>query len=94
MSKKSKKASKEKNLQAKRTRRTANRARFQAMALAGKNSKSTRARAVNKNNRKVKMVDHPEGHCGNHGCARCFPHVDRNLTAKYSKATDIRSYVV
>jgi len=83
MSKKAKKASKAKNLQAKRTRRDANRARYQALAKSGQNSKSLRARAVNKHNRKVKTVDHPDGHCGNHACTRCFPNVNRNLTVKF-----------
>lgn len=85
MSKKSKQASKQKNLQAKRTRRAANRARFQAMALSGQNSKSTRARTVNRNNRKVKTVDHADGHCGNIACTKCFPNKNRTLTSKFVK---------
>lgn len=87
MSKKAKKASKEKNLQQKRARRLTNRARFQAMALAGQNSKSKHARSVNRLTRKIKMVDHPNGHCGNVACVKCYPNVPRNLTAKYVKPT-------
>lgn len=85
MSKKAKKASKARNLQAKRTRKSANKARYQAMALAGQNSKSKHSRTVNKRTRMVGMIDHPDGHCGNIACVKCFPNMDRTLTAKYVK---------
>jgi len=77
MSKKAKKASKEKNLQRKRAMRAANKARYQTMAQAGQNSKSKRFRAKSKLMRKIKMVDHADGHCGNYACDKCFP--DKHL---------------
>jgi len=89
MSKKAKQASKQKNLQAKRTRKQANTARYQALALAGKNSKSVRARAVNKNSKKVKTVDHADGFCGNPACVKCFPNMKRPVVTKYVKPVKV-----
>lgn len=93
MSKKSKKASKAKNLQRKRARRAANQARYQAMALVGQNTKSKRARHINKQTRKVSMIDHPEGRCGNIACTKCFPNIDRTLTVKYIKPRMFKPYI-
>lgn len=73
MSKTSKKKNKQKNLMAKRARRQANKARYQKMRESGQNTKSVRARGVNKLNRKANRVDHPDGHCGNVACKKCFP---------------------
>jgi hypothetical protein len=89
MSKKAKQASKQKNLMAKRARKAANRSRFQKMRESGQNSKTKHSRAVNKRDRKVKNVDHADGHCGNFACTKCFPNVNRNLTAKYVKPQKI-----
>lgn len=80
MSKKSKKASKEKNMQRKRAAKAANKAKYQAMALAGQNTKSKRARGSNKNNKKVNLIDHKDGHCGNVACKRCFPNFSTPAT--------------
>ena len=86
MSKKAKKASKEKNLQRKRAMRAANKAKYQGMAQAGQNSKSKRFRAKSKIMKKIKMVDHADGHCGNYACDKCFPNKNKlqeNRKKKY-----------
>lgn len=80
MSKKSKKASKEKNLQAKRARRAANKARYQKMREAGQNSKSKRAVSRGKVTKKAGGVSHPEGNCGNNGCKRCTKQHNTGVT--------------
>jgi hypothetical protein len=94
MSKKSKKASKEKNLQAKRARRAANKARYQKMRESGQNSKSKRAVSRGKVTKKAGGVSHPEGHCGNHACNRCFPNKKDMGVTPYSKFTDARKEYV
>lgn len=72
MSKKSKKAAKDRNRAAKRAKRMANKAMFQERALKGENTKSKRA--IKKAKRKrFKTISHPEGPCGNIGCSKCFP---------------------
>lgn len=73
MSKKCKKASKDKNLQRKRARKAANKARYQTMARAGENTKSKRAVKRGKAGKKAGGKSHPDGHCGNPACLRCFP---------------------
>ena len=87
MSKKAKKASKEKNLQRKRARRLANKMRYQAMARAGENTRSKRFRSVNKRNRRAKAVKHLVSYCGNTGCKRCFPRIDKPRV--FVKAKDL-----
>jgi len=94
MSKKAKKASKEKNLQAKRARRAANKSRYQKMRESGQNSKSKYSRAVNKNTKKAGGVDHPEGHCGNHACNKCFPNKKPTGVTPYHKSIDARLKMV
>lgn len=71
MSKKSKRETKEKNLQAKRARKAANRAKYAELRRLGINGKSKRS--VKKKDRRVKLVDHSDGHCGNIACKKCFP---------------------
>lgn len=85
MSKKSKKATKEKNLQRKRAIKAANKARYQQMARDGQNSKSKRARAGNKRGKKVLTIDHLNGKCGNPACRKCYPLMVRDITTKYVK---------
>ena len=77
MSKKSKKASKQKNLMRKRARRLANKMRYQAMAKAGENTKSKRFVRKSKTTKRAKPVKHLVSNCGNTGCKRCFPRVDK-----------------
>ena len=71
MSKKSKAASKQKNLQAKRARKQANRAMYQAWAAKGENAKSSRSRKGKKANQSTKGL-HLVAHCGNIACRKCF----------------------
>lgn len=71
MSKSSKANSKQKRLLEKRKRKQANKARYEALKQAGQNTKSVRARAQNRNTKLVKMIDHPDGNCGNIACKKC-----------------------
>ena len=73
MSKKAKAAAKEKNLQKKRAIKAANKAKYQAWALAGNNSKSKRSISRNKKAKKRNGISHPDGPCGNIGCRMCNP---------------------
>ena len=73
MSKKSKKASKIKNLAAKRARKAANKARYEELRRTGQNSKSKRARSAGKKKRLANAKSHPNGTCGNIGCKKCDP---------------------
>lgn len=73
MSKKIKAANKEKNLQAKRARKAANRAKYAALMTAGRNGKSYRSVKAGKKKRRMASVDHPNGRCGNVACKKCFP---------------------
>jgi len=77
MSKKIKAANKEKNLQAKRARKGANKAKYAALMAAGRNSKSYRSIQQGKKARRALTVDHPNGYCGNPGCTKCFPYLER-----------------
>lgn len=82
MSKSSKAASKKKNAQAKRAKKAANQAMWQAMKEKGQNQKSLRARKSAKAAKKVNGISHPEGRCGNIGCQHCNPNEFR-VTTKY-----------
>ena len=77
MSKKIKAANKEKNLQAKRARKAANKAKYAALMTAGRNSKTYRSIQQGKKKRKISSIDHPNGNCGNIGCVKCFPDLER-----------------
>ena len=73
MSKKCKKTSKLKNLQRKRARKAANKARWQTMAQSGENTKSKRFLKGRQKNRKAKRETHiGVNNCGNPSCTRCF----------------------
>ena len=73
MSKKSKKANKEKRLQKKRSIKMANRAKYAELKRIGQNSKSKRSLRQNKKHRMAKNIDHADGPCGNIACKKCFP---------------------
>ena len=71
----------EKKMAARKNSKAARNARYKAMAESGDNRKKKRkgltaAGAFNK-------YDHPDGHCGNVGCRKCYPHIaelaDRRL---------------
>ena len=72
MSKKCKAASKLKNLQAKRSRKAANRALYESRRDAGNNSKSRRSKRRGKR-KLVNTMSHKDGACGNIACKRCDP---------------------
>ena len=72
MSKTAKKNQKQKRLFKKRAIKAANKARYEAMKLAGQNSKSKRAVKQSRKGFKIK-VSHPNGPCGNIGCKKCDP---------------------
>lgn len=77
MSKKAKVANKEKRLQRKRAIKNANKARYAELARLGQNSKSKRFTKQSKRRKSVKMIDHPNGACGNPACRKCFPFLQR-----------------
>jgi hypothetical protein len=85
MSKTSKAKTKTSNLQAKRARKSANKAYFASLRAAGKNTKSVRSVRAGKKSRKVATISHPNGACGNPACARCFPYLDRVFLWKRPK---------
>ena len=60
-----------------RKRKAAQRALYAQYARDGVNSKSARARARKRAERKVQTVSHPLGPCGNIGCERCHPQFRR-----------------
>lgn len=70
MSKTSKKATKKKNMAAKRARKDAQRARYKKFAEMDQNKKSKRS--TSKKRKTAMMTNHPFGKCGNIGCEKCF----------------------
>lgn len=70
MSKKAKKVAKNKRLTAKRAKKAAQKARYQKYAELGQNTKSKRNRRGGA--KTAKMIDHPNGRCGNPACEKCF----------------------
>jgi len=80
MSKKAKNASKLRRLMAKRSRKTANKSRWQKMAEMGENSFSKRFKRNNSKNKKVNAISHDGvANCGNPACRRCFKNVDGHI---------------
>ena len=73
MSKKSKLNNKEKRLQEKRSRKASNKAKYAELRRLGINSKSKRFETSQRKKRKIGMIDHPLGNCGNIACKHCFP---------------------
>lgn len=71
MSKKSKKITKQKNLNIKRARKAANKAMYQARAAEGRNSKSKRSTKRRKNEFNPEKGLHIVDNCGNPGCSKC-----------------------
>lgn len=70
MSKKAKKAAKNKRLVAKRQKKQAQKDRYKKYAELGQNTKSKRARR--KGQKTARMTSHPDGRCGNPACEKCF----------------------
>lgn len=79
MSKKAKLVNREKRLQSKRAKKSANKARYLEMKARGVNSKSKRSVSNSKKKKRVSLLDHPNGNCGNPGCLKCFPYLERRL---------------
>ena len=73
MSKKSKNLNREKRLQKKRAIKTANKARYAELKRIGQNGKSKRFLRNSKKHKLVRIIDHPDGFCGNIACKKCFP---------------------
>ena len=73
MSKKAKKASKDKNRIAKTARKRANRALYDSRRDSGTNSKSLRARQNSKKGRSTEKGKHNIANCGNLACQKCNP---------------------
>lgn len=73
MSKKSKKATKQKNMQAKRAKKDANRAMYQERARQGVNSKSKRSVKRGKGKNTSTKGKHEILNCGNPACSKCYP---------------------
>lgn len=65
--------------QKRRAQKQAQKELYQRYAEEGRKRGSKRARA---NEAKlVGGITHPNGACGNVGCARCFPHINRDRMA-------------
>ena len=78
MSKGAKSRSKERRRREKAARKAAMKARYESYRDKGINTKSKRYRN-NLKDRTVSGFDHPEGHCGNIGCKKCFPDFHRMM---------------
>jgi len=88
MSKKSKAKAKVKRLMAKRARKTAKQAQYEAYKKAGQNNKSKRF-VKKSGTRKIRNKNHAISFCGNIGCERCFP--EYNNPWKVSEDSSIYS---
>ena len=73
MSKKCKRAYREKRLARKRAIKAANKARYAELTRLGQNQKSKRFLRGNRKRKTVKLIDHKDGFCGNFACDKCFP---------------------
>lgn len=93
MSKKSKKIQKEKNLQKKRTRKVANRAKYDDLRDSGKNSISLRSRHSSKINKKMRVINHPDGFCGNLACSKCYSQYEKDkILIRFKTLEEIKIY--
>ena len=73
MSKKAKSEAKLRRRSAKRARKAAQRALYEARMRAGQNAMSKRAKLNKQRERKVRVMRHRTGPCGNVGCPECHP---------------------
>lgn len=73
MSKKAKSEAKKRRRSLKRARKAAQRALYESRMRSGQNLKSKRVRLRAERERKVRLVRHREGPCGNVGCSKCNP---------------------
>jgi len=73
MSKKAKQTSRALRRARKAARKSAQNLQYAAWKLAGKNTKSRRAKLRKQRSNQVRSEDHSQGPCGNIGCKRCNP---------------------
>jgi len=73
MSKKAKQTSRALRRARKAARKSAQNLQYAAWKLAGKNTKSRRAKLQKQRSNPVRSSDHSQGPCGNIGCKRCNP---------------------
>ncbi len=73
MSKKAKQTSRALRRARKAARKSAQNLQYAAWKLAGKNTKSRRAKLQKQRSNPVRSNDHSQGPCGNIGCKRCNP---------------------
>jgi len=85
MSKASKSRNREKRAQAKRSRKAANQAQYQAWSRAGENTKSFRSRKRVKKSKYNMMKGVHFHYCGNLACTQCFEHINGIVLPKRSK---------
>lgn len=77
MSKSSRKNSSARRADERRKRKLMQKALYEQYAREGNNGKSARSRNKARAERKVRLISHPLGPCGNVGCERCFPQFRR-----------------
>ena len=73
MSKKAKSAAKKRRRSKKRAMKAAQKALYESRKREGINTKSKRVRLRAKRTRKLRLVKHRTGPCGNVGCRECNP---------------------
>ncbi len=73
MGKASKARRKSKRQDKKRAVKAQRRALYASYAQAGNRKKSKRFIMKSYSQRKVKLIDHPNGECGNGACLKCYP---------------------
>jgi hypothetical protein len=73
MSKKAKATARDLRRARKVARKAAQNLQYAAWKLAGKNTKSRRAKLRKQRSNQVRSKDHSHGACGNIGCKRCNP---------------------
>ena len=73
MSKQAKLSSRALRRARKAARKAAQNLQYAAWKLAGKNTKSRRAKLRKQRSNQVRSKDHSQGSCGNIGCKRCNP---------------------
>lgn len=81
MSKAAKSKARARRLQMKRSRKTANKAKYQSWAIAGENVKSSRFRKRSKKSNNTDKGKHLTM-CGNIACLKCFTHNEFRIVAR------------
>lgn len=85
MGRAAKSRNREKRAQAKRSRKAANQAQYQAWAKAGENTKSFRARKrIKRTKYNVNQGEHFH-YCGNIACNKCFERTETGIIKRRNK---------